>query len=63
MTDPPVAADNEGSCASARAAASTERRPPLDAESRLMDFDERDLVAVAADTSFRNIHPLAVVML
>jgi hypothetical protein len=30
---------------------------------RLMDFDERDLVALAADTVFRNIHPLAVVVL
>jgi len=29
----------------------------------LMDFDERDGVAVATDASFRNIHPLAVVML
>jgi hypothetical protein len=29
----------------------------------LMDFDERDGVAVAADASFRNINPLAVVML
>jgi len=63
MADPHVAADNDGWCASAGAAVSAERRPALDAESALMDFDERDLVALAADTSFRNIHPLVMVVL